>query len=609
MFNNFGLSPKLKVNGKNTLLNNFGIFLGISYLLGLIIFITFSLNKILEKENFILLNSIKSNNFTEIKIQENFKIFFFLTDSQGNEIPEPEKIFEIKGNFFNKTITKNEITKKITKIPLKNLPENSENINFFQMANFLPNEISLKGNEFPRNNFTSLNFQLNKCQKNCMSESDAENILSDLKLYILFNNTEINFENKENPLKDFQQGHTFDLSNFFRKKIIMEVNEIEFNSDNGILSEKINTYKGFKIQEAKENSKFLKNSNEENETFCQIIFQNSGKKEIYKRNYSKIYSILPYILCYYIIIKSFFKFLVNFFCIGNLEEFIISKILNEKEFKKLEDKENVNYKDIFNKTNKIYENNNNNEIENISKINIQNNQPIPPPKKSNSIEFLRIETFGKPKKMKSSIKPMSKFLNENSNSIIDKSDNKNLNNFNDNNNIENNNDINIDPNKNDVSFFQKNKQNFLDKEVDNQKRFREMSKKWKKISHSSNSIFYRKNGFRKNHNNIINKINEKNKKENSFMNINEYVNLKISENKKEKEKVKSGKHTSFYIKKNSKDDQNINKPKSSIFFCYKKSIMRNNIINNYNNLVNIEFILKNLIIFENLNEKRISENL
>ena len=98
-FNLFSQSPGLRINGERKPATIFGSIVGfftISILLSAITYILFNYFSLLDYK----INSY-TDNLAEPNIDiKNLQLDFFIMDSLGNEIQEPERIFEISAKFW-----------------------------------------------------------------------------------------------------------------------------------------------------------------------------------------------------------------------------------------------------------------------------------------------------------------------------------------------------------------------------------------------------------------------------------------------------------------------------------------------------------------------------
>ena len=96
----FSKKPELLINDHPRYFNKLGIFFGISLIISLVISVIIAINSTLNKKKINMLYNVESNleNFIEFN---DIQISLIITNDKGNEIKNPDRLFEIQSKFLD----------------------------------------------------------------------------------------------------------------------------------------------------------------------------------------------------------------------------------------------------------------------------------------------------------------------------------------------------------------------------------------------------------------------------------------------------------------------------------------------------------------------------
>ena len=401
----FSKKPELLINGHPRYFNKLGIFFGISLIISLVISVIIAINSTLNKKKINMLYNVESNleNFIEFN---DIQISLIITNDKGNEIKNPDRLFEIQSKFLDFETVNGVLKPKAKPIFFSDCENNykktgdyndSKLINAYKGVRCLKlkeQNITLHGNNRPGNHFSSFDLYLNKCvnttsKTDCFPNEIIEEELHEVKLLLNIGDFDVNTIKNGDPFVPIRRGYNMEFSSEVSRSYYYGINYIEFFSDDDIIFEYNKKYTGYRIDSSWESVKHEHGNEFFQTTFGKISFLGSGKKEIYNRSYKKLIDHIPEIVAIYHIYMIFIKLLTIFLTDNSLEEYFFSFVFNSKEFKKFkESKETVNYEDIIKyELSSIKKEKNENinmrlDIENIKKNNENDNQKL---KRNNNI--------------------------------------------------------------------------------------------------------------------------------------------------------------------------------------------------------------------------------
>jgi hypothetical protein len=396
LFDIFSRKPKLKINGNTRLSSKVVAIFGIFLLAGFIAIIGYLSSEVINKKTFNIIENTYSKTFNNITLDFENPISFLVADTQGNEIKDYERIFDMKllhGQFGTKSAinsTGNGIITNIerSKCTYKKLPgDNNQRYEEIYRAynksmhcfNLKPYNLSIFGEDSP-NPHGFLIFYLNQCRNttinsNCLPQADLDKILNEVKLSFIFPNFDTNNE-LSNPFINYSDGQILRFSNTLKTRYIYEIENLEFLSDESLIFEDIVKSEAYHIKRASIFQNLALGNLMFSGTFGNINIYGSGKKKIYQRRFMKFHTILPYIISIYQITILIFKLLVSYFGGGKLEEYLFSNLIEKEEFDKFKVCDRlITYDDLFKN------NQNEPQIESFNDFNSKN-------KKRKSEEFI-----------------------------------------------------------------------------------------------------------------------------------------------------------------------------------------------------------------------------
>jgi hypothetical protein len=367
-FDIFSRKPRLKINGNTRLSSKVVAIFGILLLAGFIGIIAYLSSEVINKKTFNIIENTYSKTFNNITLDNENPISFLLVDTQGNEIENYERIFDMKLNHFQfatkSTInsTGNNIITNIkrSKCTYKKLPGDiiqryeeiyrvyNKSMHCFDLK---PYNLSIFGEDSP-NPHGFLVFYLNQCRNttinsNCLPQADLDRILNEVKLSFIFPNFDTNNE-LLNPFIKYSDGQVLRFSNTLKTRYLFEIENLEFLSDEGLIFEDIVKSEAYHIKETSIFQNLALGNLMFSGTFGNINIYGSGKKKIYQRRFIKFHTILPYIISIYQITILIFKLLVDYFGGGELEEYLFSNLIEKEEFDKFKVCDRlITYDDLF----------------------------------------------------------------------------------------------------------------------------------------------------------------------------------------------------------------------------------------------------------------------
>jgi hypothetical protein len=218
-----------------------------------------------------------------------------------------------------------------------------------------PYNISIFGDNDPTSPQGSLVFNVNQCvnttknNNTCLPQDEIDKRLREVKLSLFYPNLDID-TNLVNPFIKYTNGKVYRLTNTLKTKYFLELDNIEFLSDEGLVFDEIVKLNGYQIGEPTFFQNLKLGSSLYPGSFGSVGFYGSGRKKIYRRSYLKFHSIFPYLIGIYQISVLLFKIFANYFGGGRMDEFIFSKIFEKVEFDKFKKaNRQILYDDLFKK--------------------------------------------------------------------------------------------------------------------------------------------------------------------------------------------------------------------------------------------------------------------
>jgi hypothetical protein len=197
-----------------------------------------------------------------------------------------------------------------------------------------------------------------------LPQNEIDKRLKETKLFLSYQNSDVD-TSRENPFIKYSNGKIFRLTNTLKTIYFLELDTLEFISDEGLIFDEYISYNSYQIGEATIMQNLGLGSAIYPGTFGSVGFYASGRKKIYQRSYLKFHSIFPYLVGIYQISILLFKLFTNYFDGGRLNDFLFSRIIEEKEYEKFKSfKRSLLYDDLFKKI--PNSNENENEIGNIN---------------------------------------------------------------------------------------------------------------------------------------------------------------------------------------------------------------------------------------------------
>jgi hypothetical protein len=369
-FDIFSRKPRLKINGNTRLSSKVVAIFGILLLAGFVAIIAYLSSEVLNKKTFNIIENTYSKTFNNITLDYENPISFTLTDIQGNEIINYERIFDMKlkhfdvftkstlnstGNIIITNIERSKCTYK--KLPGDVIQRYEEIYRAYNKSmhcfDLKPYNISIFGEDSPSPHGFLLLY-INQCRNttknsNCLPQADLDRILSEVKVSFIFPNFDTNNE-LSNPFIKYSDGRILRFSNSLKTRYIFEIENLEFLSDEGLIFEDIVKSEAYHIKETSIFQNLALGNMIYSGTFGNINIYGSGKKKVYQRRFIKFHAILPYIISIYQITILIFKLLVDYFGGGKLEEYLFSNLIEKEEFDKFKVTERlIIYDDLFKK--------------------------------------------------------------------------------------------------------------------------------------------------------------------------------------------------------------------------------------------------------------------
>lgn len=366
LFDQFTRGPKLKIDGKKRISSIYVSVLGILFFIGYLIASFILLFTVIKKDTFYMIENTNSNYFTNITYDTQIPLMALISDPFGMEFPDYERIFEFKLKFFSnfmdpKGLTPNVNIIDINRTECKYNKLNGDDDNRYSQLlkiykstfcfDLKPYNISISGTE---NAGTSslLIFYLNECvnttaSSNCLPKKVIDKKLGDIKLSFIFPNRDIDNEFRY-PFIDYTDSSVFKFSNSIKSRYKLELDTIEFISDDGLFFEDKVKYTSYKAKSSSLFQNIKIGSKFHPKTIGNINIAGSGKKKIFQRRYLKIHYSIPYLVAIYHSINIFFKLIVGILGKGGLDKFFLSKVIEKEEYEKIKKTEKIlKYEDIF----------------------------------------------------------------------------------------------------------------------------------------------------------------------------------------------------------------------------------------------------------------------
>jgi hypothetical protein len=369
LFDIFSRKPKLKIDGNVRLSSKYVSLFGIGALLAYIAIAIYLSIQILQKSSmFMLENTISRTSFQNFTFDTDIQFKSVLTDALGAPIPDQDRVFDLRLDNFHFIPSNTSSNLKITRINYANcdqniLPGDDEKLKlnyelynkFMKCFDLKPFNISIFGDNDPTSPQGSLVFNVNQCvnttknNNTCLPQNEIDKRLREVKLSLFYPNIDID-NNLVNPFIKYTNGKVYRLTNTLKTKYFLELDNIEFLSDEGLVFDDILKFNAYQIGEPTIMQNLKLGSSLYPGSFGSVGFYGSGRKKIYRRSYLKFHSIFPYLIGIYQISVLLFKIFASYFGGGRMDEFIFSKIIEKEEFDKFKNANRlILYDDLFKK--------------------------------------------------------------------------------------------------------------------------------------------------------------------------------------------------------------------------------------------------------------------
>ena len=388
-FDIFSRKPRLKINGNSRLSSKLVSILGIILLVGYIGISLYLTSRVVYKETFNIIENTKTKDYNNFKLDNENPLSFAVTNNQGIEIKDYERVFDMKLIYFefttnlkNRTSTTKATNIKRSQCTYKKLP--GDNIEIFEdlyklynnsihCFDLKPFNVSIFGEDSPGVPHGFLVFYLNQCKNtttnnNCLPQRELDIILGEIKVSFAFSNFDTD-NSLSNPFTKYTEGKFLRFSNSLKTRYTYEIDKLEFLSDEGLIFDHIVRYESYQIKQPSIMQNLALGTILFPGTIGNINIFGSGRKTTYQRSYIKFHTILPYLIGIYQITILLFKLLVNYLGGGELDEYLFSNLIEKEEYDKFSAiNKIITYDELFKKK----QNEERNNLNFISDLNLDN---------------------------------------------------------------------------------------------------------------------------------------------------------------------------------------------------------------------------------------------